>query len=87
MKTVIYELDVRRTGAKIVKVLFVYDNPQPLIKNAHSQFTKKERLQAKVDYRNSLNNTVRHNEARTALVEHLVKQSFPNWNIKLGFIK
>ena len=87
MKTIIYDLDTKRTGAKIVKVLFVYDNPQPLLKIAHSEFSKKDRMLAKADYKNSKNNTILHNEERTVLVEHLVKRELPNWNIKLGFLK
>ncbi len=86
MQQITHELEIKRNGNKTVRVFFLYDDNQNLLIDAQKQFTKSERKEAKLNYAISLKSTL-HQERRKDLVEHLVKQPFPNWNIKVGFLK
>ena len=50
-------------------------------------YTKDEKKEAKLNYKLSLRKNKNHQEERKQLVDHLVQQPFPNWNIKLGFLR
>ena len=53
---------------------------------ANNEFTREERKIAKSNYKASLKNNVIHNQERERLIEYLVKQPFPNWNVKLSLL-
>ena len=75
-----------RNGINIVKNMFVYPNEGNILENSQSYFSKSQKKEAKLNYKLSLKNKVLHHEERQKLVEHLVKQPFPKWNINLGFL-
>ena len=80
-------LGQRADGSKIVKNYFLYPTKQNLLKDAQSHQLKNSKKEAKFNYEHSLKENQMHQTRRKELVEHLVKQPFPNWNIKIGFLK
>lgn len=76
----------RADGTKIVKNYFLYPKKQNLLNNAQKEFTKQQKKVAKENYKHSLKENIMHQTRRKELVEHLVKQEFPKWNIKLSFL-
>lgn len=79
-------LGTRNDGTKIVKNYFLYPTKVNILKNAQKEFSKDEKKTAKLNYKVSLKKNIMHQQRRKELVEHLVKQPFPNWCIKLGFL-
>lgn len=48
---------------------------------------KLERKVAKQNYKNSLKgNPVKHQEERESLINYLIKQAIPNWNVKFELL-
>lgn len=86
METITHILEIRRDDSKRVKNVFLYDKQETTLNTTMATFTKSEKKEAKLNYKISLQSTM-HQDKRKTLVEHLVKQSFPNWNIKVGFLK
>lgn len=53
METITHILEENRDGSKVVKVFFVYPNLGNIMAKAHSYFSKDERKQAKLNFKNS----------------------------------
>lgn len=79
-------LGTRNDGTKIVKNYFLYPTKQNLLQSAQKDFRKSDKKEAKANYKLSLKENIMHQVRRKELVEHMVKQPFPNWNVKLGFL-
>ena len=75
-----------RNGINIVRNFFVYPNEGNLQQTAQRFFNKDQKKEAKLNYKNSLKNQSVHKAERMNLIEHLVKQPFPNWNIKVSIL-
>jgi len=75
-----------RNGINIVRNFFVYPNEGNLQETAQRFFNKDQKKEAKLNYKNSLKNQSVHKAERMNLIEHLVKQPFPNWNIKVSIL-
>jgi hypothetical protein len=86
MELITHILEEKRSGAKIVRNFFLYGKKEDTLKQSQSYFTKSQKKEAKANYEISLKQNIMHQERRKELVEHVVKQPLPNWNIKLGFI-
>jgi len=87
MQTITHILEEKRDGTKLVKNFFLYDTKVNLLQNAQNYFSKSEKKESKLNYLISLKNNLNHQFKRREQVEFLVKQPFPNWNIKIGFLK
>ena len=86
MESITHILETRN-GINIVRNFFVYPNEGNLQETAQRFFNKDQKKEAKLNYKLSLRKNKNHQEERKQLVEHLVQQPFPNWNIKLGFLR
>lgn len=86
METITHILETKRNGNKIVRIFFLCGDSRNILMDSQHSFTKEEKRVAKENYSLSLKASF-HQEKRKELVEHLVKQEFPNWNIKVGFLK
>lgn len=85
MESITHILETRN-GINIVRNFFVYPNEGNLQENAQRWFSKDQKKEAKINYKNSLKNKSVHKTERMNLIEHLVKQPFPNWNIKVSIL-
>jgi len=80
METMVtHEIDRKKDGTKIVRNFFFNTDKTKYPQKAHSYFTKDEKKQAKLNHK-------QNNFEREELVKHLIKQPFPNWNLKVSFI-
>jgi len=85
MESITHILETRN-GINIVRNFFVYPNEGNLQETAQRFFNKDQKKEAKLNYKNSLKNQSVHKAERMNLIEHLVKQPFPNWNIKVSIL-
>ncbi len=83
---VTHEIDRKRDGSRIVRNFFFNSKPETNLATTMATFKKSEKKEAKLNYNISLKSTI-HQDRRKALVEHLVKLEFPNWEIKIGFLR
>jgi hypothetical protein len=76
---VTHEIERKKDGTKIVRNFFFNKDKTNYMILANSYFAKDQKKQAKLNYK--------HNSIeRENLVRHLVKQPFPNWNLKVSFL-
>ena len=85
MESITHILETRN-GINIVRNFFVYPNEGNLQEVAQRFFNKDQKKEAKLNYKNSLKNQSVHKAERMNLIEHLVKQPFPNWNVKVSIL-
>jgi hypothetical protein len=85
MESITHILETRN-GINIVRNFFVYPNEGNIREKANSFFTKDQKKAAKINYKNSMKNQSMHKTERMNLIEHLVKQEFPKWNIKVAVL-
>lgn len=52
-----------------------------------SEFTLSQKKDAKAAYKLARKNITMFNKQRNEMIEHLLSQPFPNWNLKLIFLK
>ena len=87
MTTITHEVERLSNGTKVVRNYFVFEMPIAILKNLQSEFSKDQKKQAKINYKNSLKNRPQHKAERNVLIECLVGQSIPNWNLKFNVLK
>jgi len=87
MEQITHVLEEKRDGTKVVRNFFLCGKKQNVLSKSNSYFTRLEKKVAKLNYKQSLKQNVVHQIRRRELVENIVKQPFPNWNIKLGILK
>jgi hypothetical protein len=85
MESITHILETRN-GINIVRNFFVYPNEGNLQEVAQRFFNKDQKKEAKLNYKNSLKNQSVHKTERMNLIEYLIKQPFPNWNIKVSIL-
>ncbi len=85
MESITHILETRN-GINIVRNFFVYPNEGNLQETAQRFFNKDQKKEAKLNYKNSLKNQSVHKAERMNLIKHLVKQPFPNWNVKVSIL-
>lgn len=72
-------IETKKDGTRIVKNFFFNEDKTNYLLKSQSYFSKDEKKQAKINYK--LNNF-----EREELISYLLKQSSPNWNLKLSFL-
>ena len=86
MKFVSHEIGLKKDGKKIVRNFFIYDKAKSYFVELSKEFTKDEKKQAKLNYKNALKNKQNYNNQRRNLIEHLADMPYPKYNIKFSIL-
>lgn len=86
MKFVSHEIETKKDGKKIVRNFFIYDKAKSYFVELSKEFTKDQRKEAKLNYKNAFKNKQNYNNKRRALIEHLADMPYPNYNIKFSIL-
>ena len=81
MESITHILETRNGYKHRKKLLYI--QTRVITRNSAKIFNKDQKKEAKLNYKNSLKKIISsQSQKKMNLIEHLVKQPFPNWNIK-----
>lgn len=77
---VTHEIERKKDGTKIVRNFFFNNDKTNYLVKAHSYFTEDEKKEHKINY-------VKKENERLDIIDFLLKQPHPNWNIKFSLLR